>query len=111
MPELSIESREQQKSGGRSVSNLNIRSSSAYGPEGLDEDEELSRRLGYLNLAAFHSAIRKKLKFIALTVTTVVTVIRTSTYYVTVSTKTFFVQICTPTPFPFSVCPRSSGRN
>jgi hypothetical protein len=112
MPELSIESREQQKSGGRSVSNLNIRSSSAYGPEGLDEDEELSRRLGYLNLAAFYSAIRRRIKFITLTTTAVVvTVIRTSTYYVTVSTKTFFVQICTPTPFPFSVCPRSSGRN
>ncbi|EFX82073.1 hypothetical protein DAPPUDRAFT_101458 [Daphnia pulex] len=109
MPELSIE--DQTKSGRRSVSNLNVRSSWADGPQELEEDEELSRRLGYLNLAAFYSAIRKKLKFIALTVTTVVTVVRTSTYYVTVSTKTFFVQICTPTPFPFSVCPRSSGRN
>ncbi|XP_046642694.1 uncharacterized protein LOC124327741 [Daphnia pulicaria] len=110
MPELSIESRDEKS--GRSLSNLTIRSSSADGPEELEEDEELSRRLGYLNLAAFYSAIRRRIKFITLTTTAVVvTVIRTSTYYVTVSTKTFFVQICTPTPFPFSVCPRSSGRN
>ena len=108
MPELVIESRDEKS--GRFLSNSMVRTSSVDSPEELEGDEELSRRLGYLNIAAFYSAVRRRIKFITLTATTVVTVIRTSTYYITVSTKTFFIQICTPTPFPFSVC-RRSGRN
>ena len=88
----------------RSLSNSMIRSATVDSPE--ETDEELSQRFGYMNIVAFHSALRKRIKFITLKATTVVTVIRTSTHYVTVSTKTFFVQVCTPTPFPYSVCTR-----
>jgi hypothetical protein len=89
---------------GRSLSDSMIRSSSLNSPE--EVDEELSQRFGYMNILAFHSALRKRIQFITLKATTVVTVTTTSTYYLTISTKTFFVQVCTPTPFPYNVCSR-----
>jgi hypothetical protein len=66
-----------------------------------DDDEGQEGRFGFFGLK---KKFKKKIKFITVKTTTVVTSTSTSTYFVTISTKTFFIQGCTPSPFPFSIC-------
>ncbi|KAK4026694.1 Uncharacterized protein APZ42_017355 [Daphnia magna] len=69
--------------------------------ESKDDDDGNEGRFGFFGLK---KKFKKKIKFITVITTTVVTSTSTSTYYVTISTKTFFIQLCTPSPFPFNIC-------
>jgi hypothetical protein len=66
-----------------------------------NDDGDTEGRFGFFGLK---KKFKKRIKFITVITTTLVTSTSTSTYFITISTKTFFIQLCTPSPFPFIIC-------